>query len=588
MNALTDPRPNHGSPDSASLQAHGMARSLDTGSPRHTLQTTLIFCALVPIAFAGYYAYRNAEREMTDAVLAKRENISYLVASVLTEKLDRLVDVGVSLSTRVRFGRLVADQRWDDAIKIMANVPTTHPYIERIFLTDPHGVLVADTPMLHGVRGRDFSFRDWYLGVTQSGAPYVSQAYKRTAAPRINVVAVAIPIRNDSNVLTAILVLQVKLRAFLDWFDAPSSDRSSNIYIVDHHGRAVLHEKVSTTGDIVNLSEISAVQKVLRGARGIEVATDADTRTPRITAYAPVAPYGWGVILEEPADAAFAARDAQLRRFAAVFTLMLALSAVTTLLLLRAREQARRKSDLEALVADRTRELEASNRELEAFSYSVSHDLRAPLRSIDGFSRILIDECRDKLDADARSHLQRVRAATQRMGTLIDELLVLSRVTRADMRIARVDLGALARSAVDDLRKAHPERDVRMDIQPGLFAVGDPVLLRVVMENLIGNAWKFTGKTLDARVEFGASIDADRSITYFVRDNGVGFDMTYADKLFGAFQRLHSMDEFPGTGVGLASVQRIVGRHGGRVWADAAVGHGATFYFTLELERPTS
>lgn len=584
MRALADPRLNHGLSTPASPPELGFPRFLDAGGRRHALQAALIFCALVPIAFAGYYAYRNAEREMTDAVLAKRENISYLVASVLTEKLDRLVDVGVSLSTRVRFGRLITERRWNEAIKIMTNVPTTHPYIERVFLTDPRGVLVADTPALPNVRGRDFSFRDWYHGATQFGTPYVSQAYKRTAAPRVNVVAVAIPIKNDSNDLNAILVLQVKLRAFLDWFNTSSSSSSSSVYIVDHHGHAVLHEKVSSTGNIINLSEVSAVQKVLRGARGIEIAPDADTRSPKITAYAPVAPYGWGVVLEEPADAAFAARDAQLHRFAAVFLLMLALSAATTLLLLRARQQSRHKADLEALVADRTRELEASNRELEAFSYSVSHDLRAPLRSVDGFSRILLDECQDKLDANDKSHLQRVRAATQRMGTLIDELLVLSRVTRTDMRIARVDLSALARSAIDDLRKTHPERDVHADIRPGLFAVGDPALLRVVMENLVGNAWKFTGKTMDARIELGASTDAGHRTVYFVRDNGAGFDMAYSDKLFGAFQRLHGMDEFPGTGVGLASVQRIVTRHGGRVWADAAVGKGATFYFTLPLE----
>ena len=548
------------------------------------MQTAAVVCALVPIAFTGYYSYQNADRQMTSAILAKRDDLSHLVASVLTEKLDRLLDIGLSLSTRVRFGRLVANRQWAEAIKIMENIPSTHPYIERLCLADPQGILVADTPARPGVRGRDFSFRDWYRGVTQTGQPYISKIYERTAAPRINVVAVAIPIKNESQLLLGILVLQVKIESFLDWFrDAPPNS-DSLVYIVDRHGQTALHPKYTPLGETVNMSAVPAVRKALRGLSGVEVVFD-DAEGTRIKAYAPVPRFGWGVVLDESADTAFAARDAQLRRFAVVYVLILALSALTVFLLLRQREQARRKADLEVLVAERTRELEASNKELEAFSYSVSHDLRAPLRSIDGFSRILLDESHDKLDDQNRNHLQRIRAATQRMGALIDDLLVLSRVTRAEMTDGRVDLSALALSIVGELRNTSPQRRVTAQIQPGLTAVGDAPLLRVVLENLIGNAWKFTGKTQNARIEFGATTDADGQRIYFVRDNGAGFDMAYADKLFGAFQRLHAMEEFPGTGVGLASVQRIVLRHGGRIWAEAAVGQGATFNFTLRLEK---
>ncbi len=240
------------------------------------------------------------------------------------------------------------------------------------------------------------------------------------------------------------------------------------------------------------------------------------------------------------------------------------------------------RKEIEQTLRNNAAELEAVNRELEAFSYSVSHDLRAPLRSIDGFSRIVLDDCTDKLDAQHVSYLQRVRAATQRMALLIDDLLKLSRVTRVEMTHELVDLSALAQTTVDDLRSAHPERPVEIRIEPGLTADGDPQLLRVTLENLLGNAWKFTGKSEHARIEFGALPDTvPNERTFYVRDNGAGFDMTYADKLFGAFQRLHDMSEFPGSGVGLASVQRVVRRHGGRVWAEAEVGRGATFYFTL-------
>lgn len=225
-------------------------------------------------------------------------------------------------------------------------------------------------------------------------------------------------------------------------------------------------------------------------------------------------------------------------------------------------------------------QLEAANKELEAFCYSVSHDLRAPLRSIDGFSQALLEDYAGALDEEGRDSLCRVRAATQRMGQLIDDLLNLSRVTRAEMAHETVDLSAMAREVTEELRRTDPDRAVEFVVADGIVVEADPRLMRVVLNNLLANAWKFTGKVPGARVEFGcAGVNGSRA--YFVSDNGAGFDMAYAAKLFGVFQRLHAMDEFPGTGVGLATVQRIVHRHGGRVWADGQIGRGATFSFTL-------
>ena len=237
--------------------------------------------------------------------------------------------------------------------------------------------------------------------------------------------------------------------------------------------------------------------------------------------------------------------------------------------------------ELEQRVFERTAQLEASNKELESFSYSVSHDLRAPLRSIDGFSLALLEDCADKLDAKGKDYLRRVRDATQRMARLIDDLLNLARVTREGMRRERVDLSALARSISADLKKTQPDRKVAFAIADGVVANGDAHLLRVALENLLGNAWKFTSKRPRTRIEFGVA-KQNGTPAYFVRDDGAGFDMVYAGKLFGPFQRLHSPQEFEGTGIGLATVKRVIRRHGGRVWAESAVGQGATFYFTLQ------
>jgi PAS domain S-box-containing protein len=237
-------------------------------------------------------------------------------------------------------------------------------------------------------------------------------------------------------------------------------------------------------------------------------------------------------------------------------------------------------SELERRVAERTAELTVANRELESFASSVSHDLRAPLRGIDGWTQAALEDCGPQLDDRGRTYLKRVRSETQRMAELIDGLLELSRVTRAPMKRETVDLTAMVQELEASLRAAQPERAVDFVVAPAMVAMGDAVLLRAVLQNLLGNAWKFTGKRPRARIEVGCTSEPGRTV-YHVRDDGAGFDMRYAGKLFAPFQRLHSMEEFPGTGIGLATVQRIIHRHGGKVWAKAEVNQGATFYFTL-------
>ncbi len=242
---------------------------------------------------------------------------------------------------------------------------------------------------------------------------------------------------------------------------------------------------------------------------------------------------------------------------------------------------------LEDLVTERTADLELANREIESFSYSVSHDLRSPLRAIDGYSHALVEDYGDRLDAKALEYLKRSRAASQRMGLLIDDVLLLSRVTRHELILHRVDVTTLARSVIKEIESADSRRSVKFVVQENMSVEGDEHLLRIVLENLLGNAWKYSARKPQARIEFGLRKTRDERV-FFVRDNGIGFDMHYKDQLFGAFQRLHDPDEFEGTGIGLATVARVMTRHGGRVWAKGKVNVGATFYFAFPQRRRTT
>jgi light-regulated signal transduction histidine kinase (bacteriophytochrome) len=238
------------------------------------------------------------------------------------------------------------------------------------------------------------------------------------------------------------------------------------------------------------------------------------------------------------------------------------------------------RDELERLLAERTAALEATRRELEAFTFAVSHDLRAPLRTMDGFSRVLLEDCADRLDDENRDHLRRIRAGAERMAGMLDGLLGLARLARVELRSEPVDLSAVALAVAEQLEAADPARAARFEIAPSVIATGDPRLLRTVLANLLDNAWKFTEREPLAVIEVGVrQIDGEDRV--FVADNGVGFDMTHAERLFTPFQRLHPDREFRGAGIGLATARRIVHSHGGRMWAEGVAGEGATFSFTL-------
>lgn len=703
-----------------------------------------IVLSLVSAAIIGttIHSYRDIDSELTAVALSRREAVAQLMAATLAEKFGRVVDVAISLATRPSVQNPVAAGKWDEAIRFQSSVPRDLPQIERLFLTDVAGTLKADMPALPGVRGTSFAFREWFQGVSRDWRPYVSPVYTRAAVPRLNVFAVAVPVKNATGGVTGILVLQIQIESLIQWVEAVGIGPEEFIYIVDSKGQVAFHSKHRNREGIVDLSRTPIVERLRRGEHGVETGFDPVEREDSIVAYATVPGYGWGVVAQQPtrSSPALAARNEQLRRLLTGYGIILVLCVAAIFMashITIARRQAEaellrhrtvfenlfeslpglylvlapdlkivavsdaylkatitkrgeivgrnlfevfpdnpddpaatgttnlrasldrvrrtasadtmaiqkydirrpdgtfeerywspinspvlgvdrrieyiihRVEDVTEFVRQRSQpagntaamrarmeqmeaeifqssqkvqaanqQLKAANQELEAFSYSVSHDLRAPLRSIDGFSQALLEDYADRFDDQGRHYLARVRAGTQRMGELIDDLLQLSRVTRAEIRRETVDMSALANSVVADLKRAEPQCRVDVVIQPGLQTEGDAKLLRIALVNLLSNAWKFTGRQPAARIELGVQ-DNGGERAFYVRDNGVGFDMAYAGKLFGAFQRLHAQGEFPGTGIGLATVQRIINRHGGRVWAEAVVNQGASFYFAL-------
>jgi PAS domain S-box-containing protein len=660
----------------------------------------MFFLALLPALLLAAFSYLKTSHDLTDLAFSQRQDIAYLAATTLKEKLDRLADLSISLASRVRFRQLVSEGKWDEAVQILSTVPKDFPFIDRLFLSDLDGTLRADTPALPDVRGKNFASRDWYQGISKAWKPYVSEVYQRAAEPRYNVIAAAAPIKGPDENTTAILVLQVKLDSLLQWTNNVEVGPHGFVFVVDKRGKIAAHPKFAPQEKIVDYSKAVGVHKALRGVQGVEILFDAIESEQQVVAYQPVAGYGWGVVVQQPTRTAFAVRDSSLRRISVGYGFILLLNCglayLTLNTLIRVKQAEEGSSKLASIaeysndaiigktlkgvitswnkgaeriygyspaevigkpitllipsnwlnempdilervkrgepiehyetvrlkkdgtridvsltispvkhstgtiigastiardITERKRadeevrkinaQLEAANKELEAFSYSVSHDLRAPLRAVDGFSRILLEEHHHELSDGGRRFLGLVCENSQKMGLLIDDLLSFSRLSRQPVKKRNVAMADLARQIFEELKPEQNGRRVELSVADLPQCQGDPTLLEQVFVNLLSNAVKYSRNREVGRIEVGCE-RMDGENVYFVKDNGAGFDMRYADKLFGVFQRLHRAEEYEGTGVGLAIVQRIVNRHGGRVWAQAEINKGATFYFTLE------
>ena len=750
---------------SAPIAPHTAGLIAPVGSGRAWLAAILV-AAVFGIAGLSWHRHVTLERELTEAALARRVSLAALAATILSERFERLVDIGVSLATRVRFQELVAAERWIEAGRVLRRVPEDFHYLDRVFIADAGGTLMADAPELPGARGTNFAHRDWYKGVSRDWKPYVSQLFRRTAAPQRNVIAASVPIRGADGKVAGLLVLQVKLETFFDWARQIDVGPEDRVLVVDGVGRTAF-DSMTPTAVLAGMPDVlPAAQWQVRRSPVAEIVPGAAGGEPMVRGFAPAA-YGWGVVILQPARVAFATRDALLRQqlvdaaLIAAFAIAAILLA-TTVVLQRRREEVNRAhraeleraqaalaqhaerlrivheidraiiaaeapqaiagavirplrellgvpraivnlfhleagevewlaaagrnrthfgpgvrysmrlmGDLEGLkrgepqiidtralppgpevdallgsgvsaymavpmiaggeligalsfggaqasypeeqvliaqevatqlaiaiaqarlfervkrnaeeleirVRERTSALEAANKELESFSYSVSHDLRAPLRAIDGFSRIVLEDYATKLDAEGRRLLGVIRDNSRKMGQLIDDLLEYSRLGRKPLSNAGIDMQRLVEEVLGEL-PASGGVSPKLEVGALPPARGDATLLKRVWTNLLANAVKFSSKREQPVIEVSGHDNGTENV-YCVKDNGAGFDMRYCDKLFNVFQRLHREEEFEGTGVGLAIVQRIVSRLGGRVWAEGKVDEGAAFYFSL-------
>lgn len=533
---------------------------------------------IVLIFLIVMFAERSFERELVN----RNASAVGLVQQVVEENLTAFATAAELVAQRPGLRRALRDRDVDAVRGHLQSLVDSHADNGRAFIADTDGVLRYDYPEDPEVLGVDFSYRDWYRGVASAQDTYLSPIYQRAALGAPYVVAVAVPVQNGSDGVLGYLVVQRTVQRLAKWISRYSPEPGGSIRLFDRDG-TVARIEADQPSDV--WVDHGLVNDALVGRSGTQRAIDLETGKSSLMSYAPIERFGWAVLVSRPWDETFAPAVDLRRNIVAFAVLVLLILGALGYYWVRSLLQYQRSLLAgNAAIRRYADQLEAANRELESFSYSVSHDLRAPLRAMDGFSQILQEEYGESLPQDARGHLEEIRGGAAQMGRLIDDLLAFSRLSRQDIRRREVDPGEIVDQVLAGLEHEVPDRyEIIRSRLPRCEA--DPRLLKQVFHNLIDNAIKYSRNRERPVIEIGAETRGG-TVTYFVRDNGTGFDMAYAERLFGVFQRLHRAEDFPGTGVGLAVVQRIMHRHGGRVWAEAGIDVGATFYFTLDRQSP--
>jgi len=552
----------------------------------------LLVIALVPIGILAIYTYRIGSESIREHVIANNQATATITAELVGRILEQSVNLARSFAVLPSLMAVTQQRDEERARRQLEALVRSNPVVERAFIADQDGVLWSDYPKATESLGKNFSHRDWYRGVSREWHPYVSEVYQRNAEPRILVVSIAVPMFIQNQVI-GILVYQMRLEGITKWLEQVSIGKRGIVFLVGHAGQIAAHPQLDLqVRSYAEYSQIDLIQQSLAGSETNGEYLDPFNNERMIAGAVPIPVQGhnWAAVAQQPVASAYEALH-KMKLQISMAGLILALVAAAVAMNLwwrdkRTRELNRYLTQSNEQLHDLTVKLENTNQELESFSYSVSHDLRAPLRAIDGFSSLLQEDCAGQLNNKGNEYLQRIRAASNKIAQLTDDLLQLSRIIRSSQKIERIDLSAMAAEISETLINLEPKRKATFKIAENMVVYADSRLLRIAMENLVGNAWKYTSKEPQAIIEVGMSYDESLNLpAYYVKDNGVGFNPMYKNKLFTPFQRLHSENEFEGTGIGLATVQRVMHRHNGKIWGESSPANGATFFFTLPYFR---
>jgi len=551
---------------------------------KKVLQVLLVGGILLPGVLLTAVRYREMERELTSSAVLRRQSVADLSASVLQEKFDHLKSLARSLSTRVHFRERVARGEWQEAVRLMRGIPQEEfPVIDRIFLADPEGVLMADVPEASGVRGRSFADRDWFRSVKNASGPVISEIYQRAAEPRFNVVAVAAPIHapasnGEAPRVTGYLVAQVRLSTVFEWARSIDGGSVGQVYFADKSGRvAGWKSNDLDTGDVYDGSDIPTVNDALGGMRDVRVAADPTDGREFVVALSPVLPDRWAAFLVQSKEEAFGMRARILRSFWIFSSVFILFNLLLALLIIHLQNSLLRHQEERALH-------EAEREQLELFAFVASHDLQDPINKILSFGSILNESARGSMDPASKESLDRMLAAARRLSRILEDVRGFS-VIRRDAARVQVDLSEVLRDVLEDQKQTIMSAGVRVHAENLPVVTGDPAQIHSLFTNLIANSVKYRTKDGEPVIEVRAVKTAKNRVEVRVRDNGIGFDEKYLDRIFLPFQRLHAQAEYEGTGLGLAICQRIVSLHGGTLSARSAPSKGAEFIFSLPAGR---
>jgi signal transduction histidine kinase len=582
---------------------------------RSTFLLSLLFSFCIIIGGACVVAYNSYTKAIEDVIRSNEERATFL-AKLILEHQRATIGVLRSYASRPLLVSSIRGKDFDETVKHLSDLAKNNPEMEWPFIANPDSTIWANFPVDKRSYNKDLSSRDWYKGIKREWKPYISSVFKLIVGENDLAVAVCAPIFDEKGEVVGILSTAQSTAFFRKIIGEVGLNLHAHISLMDQEAHIIYSSRFPYRKEVIVYPSFESIKRATKGEKSyVEIRDPSDGDRIKYVSFAPIEEIGWSIIIEKTKSDVL---RSEYSRFVLIAVISFLIFAVATLTLVHLRGRQRKLSELEKLTTEleestvhirvtnkaleheiterkRTEEeiqklnqdLQERTTELEAFSYSVSHDLRAPLRSIDGFSMALLEDYVDRLDETGKDYFRRIRTATQRMSELIDGLLILSRLTREEIKREAIDLSGITKHLSAGLQDRPPDRPVEFVITEGATAQGDAVMLRVVMENLLGNAWKFTRNHPSARIEFGMmegngqEATDKRETIFYVRDDGAGFDMAYSDKLFGLFQRLHSNGDFPGIGIGLTTVRRIIHRHGGRIWAKGEVEKGATFYFTL-------